>query len=143
MAHFRERRHSAVTRHARQTVVTRHHQHMLALPAGHQRSRVHDHDAGTCTARLNRQTGAGVDAQVFAEHRSQHQMRLGERVGAQHAVDVRQCKPRIGHRANRGLGVQRHAAAARQLAHGGVVGTGDESVHAHGLNPRSRAMILR
>mgnify|MGYP000923892400 CR=1 FL=1 len=74
---------------------------------------------------------AGVDAEVFAEHRAQHQVRLGEGIGAQHAVDVGQPQAGVGHRAQRRLGMQAQAAAARQLAHRGVEGAGDEGVHRH------------
>ena len=125
--------HGAIAREAAQAVVAGHDQHVLALAAGHQGGRLHDHDAGRRAACLDGQAGAGMDAQDLAEHRRQHQVRFGEGIGAQHAVDLADREPGVSQSAQGGFGMQAHAAAARKLAHGGVVGAGDEGVHRHGL----------
>src|SRR5690606_39248568 len=114
-----------------------------ALSAGYQRGGLHDHDARARAAGLDGEAGSGMDAQVFAEYRGQHQMWLRKRICADDAIDVVQAQAGIGDRAHRGFGMQRHAAAARQFAHGGIVGAGNERVHGHGLNPIWRAMMLR
>ena len=88
VAHFGERRHRAVARHAREPVVAGDAQHVAAVAARHQRGRLHHHDAGGGAAGLHRGADSRGDAEVLAEHRGQHQVRLGERIRAQHAVDV-------------------------------------------------------
>src|SRR5690606_26604989 len=76
-----------------------------------------------------------MDAGILAEHRAQHQVRLGERIGAQHAVDVAGFEPGVADGAERRLRVQAHAARLRQLADLGVAGAGDVGVHRHGVPP--------
>src|SRR5690606_22434862 len=143
MTHFGQRGDGPVARHAGKPVVAGHDQDVPALSAGDQRGGLHDHDASACAAGLDGKAGPGVDAQVLAEYRGQHQMRLGKRICADDAIDVVQAQACIGDGAHGGFGMQRHAAASRQLAHGGIVGARNESVHGHGLNPIWRAMMLR
>src|SRR6218665_2827504 len=58
----------------------------------------------------------GLEAEVFAQHRAEHEVRLGERVGGQQAVDVRYLQARVIERAPGRLGVQAQAAHVRHLA---------------------------
>src|SRR6218665_2350059 len=58
----------------------------------------------------------GREAEVFAQHRAEHEVRLGERVGGQQAVDVRYLQARVIERAPGRLGVQAQAAHVRHLA---------------------------
>ncbi|MCY1199019.1 hypothetical protein D9M72_104130 [compost metagenome] len=131
MADLGQGRHRAVSGQPGQAVVARHDQHVVALAAGHERGRLHDHDAGAGAAGLDGGAEIRAQAGVLAEDGTQHQVGFRKGIGAQHAVDMAGLQPRVADGAERRFGVQAHATGAGQFADARVAGAGDIRVHAH------------
>src|SRR5690606_10737032 len=135
MAYLRERSDGAVARHAGQTIVSRNDKDMLTLTAGDQRSGLHNHDARAGAPGLNGRTEFWMNACIFAKDRAQHQVRFGERIRAQYAIDVARLKPGIANGAERSLRMQSHATGLRQFAYLSIIGAGNKGMHAHVRSP--------
>jgi hypothetical protein len=143
MADSQQRRQGGVAREAGGAVLAGAYQDGLGLAGGDGFGRVLEHHRRTGAAGDHRGIEARLEAQVFAQHRAEHEVRLGEGIGGEHAVDVRHLQAGVVQRALGGLGVQAQAGHVGNLADVGLADADDGDLVLQGCRGLHSLFLLR